>query len=111
MAALEAAAPATREEELPALDRRLLDLTVDQDTFEVLYRRRLQLAVPPSLDVRTSAEPEPPAEVPPRRISLGSAVGLALTALSLGDLLLAGWAAIDERRRRGNGRGLRRRTG
>ncbi|MEO5703973.1 MAG: hypothetical protein ABIZ52_00440 [Candidatus Limnocylindrales bacterium] len=108
MAALEAADPATREAELPALDRRLLDLTVDQDTFEVLYRRRLQLAVAPALDVRTTEEPAPPADDRPRRISLGSAIGLALAALTLGDLLLAGWAALDNRRRGGNGRGLTR---
>lgn len=108
MATLEAADPATREAELPVLDRRLLDLTVDQDTFEVLYRRRLQLAIPRAFDIRTAAEPEPPAQVPPWRISLGSAIGLALAALSFGDLVLAGWAALDERRRGGKGRAIRR---
>lgn len=55
MAALEAEDPATREAELPALDRRLLDLTVDQDTFEVLYRRRLHLAFSREPAVRPTA--------------------------------------------------------
>src|SRR6185369_5432374 len=38
MAALEKADPASRAAALPALDRALLDLVIDQDTFEVLYR-------------------------------------------------------------------------
>jgi hypothetical protein len=52
LAALGNADPVTRAAGLPDIDRALLDLTVDQDTFEVLYRRRLQLAVGPALDVR-----------------------------------------------------------
>lgn len=90
MAALETADPATREAELPDLDRRLLDLTVDQDTFEVLYRRRLQLAIPPALDVRSEEEP---AEAPRRRrLDLGSAIGLGLAVLAAADLALAALA-------------------
>jgi hypothetical protein len=91
MAALEQADPAAREAELPDLDRKLLDLTIDQDTFEVLYRRRLQLAVGPQLDVHDDAEPEPPVEVPPRRLTLGSVLGLAVAALTAADLALTAW--------------------
>jgi hypothetical protein len=100
MAALEHADPAAREAELPDLDRRLLDLTIDQDTFEVLYRRRLQLAVGPQLDVHDDAEPEPPVEVPPRRLTLGNAVGLVVAALTAADLALTAWLS----RRRGPAR-------
>lgn len=88
MAALEGVGQAAREAALPALDRRLLDLTIDQDTFEVLYRRRLQLAVPPALDVRDDAEPPPAPPSPRRRISIGSAVGLLLAGLAAVDLAL-----------------------
>lgn len=98
MAALEAVDAAEREAELPALDRRLLDLTVDQDTFEVLYRRRLQLAIAPQLDVRAVADPAPGAPDPARRITLGSVVGLVVAVLALGDLVLTGWLAISDRR-------------
>jgi hypothetical protein len=87
MAALEGAGPAARQAALPALDRRLLDLTIDQETFEVLYRRRLQLAVAPALDVRDDAEPMPPPE-PRRRVSLGSAVGIVVAGLAAVDLAL-----------------------
>ena len=100
MAALEAADPATREAGLPELDRQLLDLTIDQDTFEVLYRRRLQLAVPAALDVHDDAEPEPPAEPPRRRITVGSVVGLVVAALAAADLALTAWLS----RRRGGRR-------
>jgi hypothetical protein len=99
MAALEQADPATREAELPDLDRDLLDLTIDQDTFEVLYRRRLQLAVSPQLDVRDDAEPEPPAEQPPRRLTLGSVVGLVVAALAALDLAVTAWLSRARRRR------------
>ena len=88
MAALESARPAAREAALPALDRRLLDLTIDQDTFEVLYRRRLQLAVAPALDVRDDAEPEVPPPGPRLGISLGSAVGIVIAGLAAVDLAL-----------------------
>jgi hypothetical protein len=88
MAALESASPKARGAALPALDRRLLDLTIDQDTFEVLYRRRLQLAVAPALDVRDDAEPTPPPPGPRRRISLGSAVGIVVAGLAAVDLAL-----------------------
>jgi hypothetical protein len=92
MAALETADAATREAELPDLDRRLLDLTVDQDTFEVLYRRRLQLAVPPAMDVRS--DEEPPAEVPPRRrLDVGSLIGLGVAVLATADLVLTALAS------------------
>lgn len=97
MAALEHADQATREAELPDLDRRLLDLTVDQDTFEVLYRRRLQLAVAPDLDVRSDAEPPPAGEPPGRRLDLGSAIGLGVAVLAAADLALA---ALTSRPRR-----------
>lgn len=96
LAALESADPATREAKLPDLDRALLDLTIDQDTFEVLYRRRLQLAVAPELDVRDDAEPpvEPEAGRRPR-VSLGSAVGLVLAGLAAADIAFT--AAIGRR--------------
>jgi hypothetical protein len=82
---------------LPAIDRALLDLTVDQDTFEVLYRRRLQLAVAPDRDVHAEGEPAPMDELTPpppvpapaqRRITLGSVVGLVLAALTAIDTAL-----------------------
>jgi hypothetical protein len=86
LAALEAADPATRLAELPDLDHDLLDLTIDQDTFEVLYRRRLQLAVAPDLDVRDPVEPEP--AQPPARVGLGSVVGLVVAVLAAVDVAL-----------------------
>ena len=97
MAALEHVDPVARAAELPDLDRKLLDLTIDQDTFEVLYRRRLQLAVGPQLDVHDDAEPAPPVEVPPRRLTLGSVLGFAVAALTAADLALTAWLS----RRRG----------
>ena len=106
MAALEQADPQTRAAALPALDRALLDLVIDQDTFEVLYRRRLQLAIPDRLDVHDDAEPDAPTDAEPaapadragargpgggRRLSLGDAIGLAVAALAALDLFLAAW--------------------
>ena len=90
LASLETADAATRKSRLPELDARLLDLEIDQATFEVLYRRRLQLALPPEADVRSDSEPERPRpEPPPRRgLSIGSAVGLVLAALSALDIVL-----------------------
>jgi hypothetical protein len=102
LAALETADPTTRERELADLDRDLLNLTIDQDTFEVLYRRRLQLAVSPEADVHDSAEPRPaspePAPAPGRRFSLGSIVGIVVAALTAIDLALV--ARRDARRDR-----------
>lgn len=88
LAALEDADVATREAQLPDIDRDLLNLTIDQDTFEVLYRRRLQLAAGPELDVRDEAEPEPEPIRPGPRFSLGSIVGLILAALTAADVAL-----------------------
>ena len=109
LAALETADRATLDRELPEVDRRLLDLTIDQDTFEVLYRRRLQLAIEPEDEIRTAAEPDPPPTVPARekgafRLSLGSVVGLVLAGLAAADLVLA---ALTRRDRDGTGRGGR----
>jgi hypothetical protein len=104
MAALESASPDAREAALPALDRRLLDLTIDQDTFEVLYRRRLQLAVAPALDVRDDAEPEPPPAKRQARLSLGSVIGLLVAALTAADLALVATARRSNRRGRGDRR-------
>ena len=101
MAALEPADPEVREAALPALDRRLLDLTIDQDTFEVLYRRRLQLAVAPQLDVRDDTEPEPSSSGQRAWLSLGSAIGLLIAALAAADLALV--AAANRAGRRGRG--------
>ena len=100
LAALEEADPATRATRLPALDERLLDLEIDQETFEVLYRRRLQLTVPADEDVRSAAEPAPPRPEPagdPRRISVGSVVGIVLAALSALDIILAALLRRDRR--------------
>ncbi len=101
LAALEGADAATRESRLPALDARLLDLEIDQETFEVLYRRRLQLAVPADADVRAAEEPSPPRPEPPsgrRRLSLGSIVGLVLAALSAVDIVLTAVLSRDRRK-------------
>jgi hypothetical protein len=92
LAALESADAAIRAELLPVIDRDLLNLTIDQDTFEVLYRRRLQLAIPPEADVRDDAEPRPvspaPSEAPRGRLSVGSVVGLVVAVLTAIDLTL-----------------------
>ena len=92
LAALEDADPATRAAALPDLDHDLLNLIIDQDTFEVLYRRRLQLAAGSTLDVRAEGEsppgttPEPAAPRP--RLSLGSIVGMVVAALAAADVAL-----------------------
>jgi len=101
LAALEDSDPATRERELPDLDRDLLNLTIDQDTFEVLYRRRLQLAAGPELDVHDDAEPPVEPLRPPRRFSVGSIVGLVVAALAAADLILT--ALVNRSRPRGRG--------
>jgi hypothetical protein len=101
LAALETADSATRERDLADLDRDLLNLTIDQDTFEVLYRRRLQLAAGPELDVHDEAEPEPEALRPRMRLTLGSIVGLVVAALAAADLVLT---ALLNRGRPGHGR-------
>jgi hypothetical protein len=105
LAALESADAETIAKELPDIDRQLLNLKIDQDTFEVLYRRRLQLAVAPEDDVRAAVEPEPtPRKVGTRRISLGSVVGLVLAALAGVDLIVT--ALVQRGRgRHGNRRG------
>ncbi len=103
LAALEQADPATRAARLAAIDARLLDLEVDQQTFEVLYRRRLQLAVPVDADVRAEEEPSPPRPEPeqPRwRLSIGSIVGVVLAALSAADIVLTAVLHRDRRRER-----------
>ncbi|HUQ43266.1 MAG TPA: hypothetical protein VM451_02480 [Candidatus Limnocylindria bacterium] len=110
LAALETADRATLDRELPELDQRLLDLTIDQDTFEVLYRRRLQLAIEPEDEIRAAAEPDPPPTVPARgKLSLGplspgSIVGLVLAGLAAADLVVA---ALTRRDRNGSGRDRR----
>ena len=92
LAAIESADAATRAALLPVIDRDLLNLTIDQDTFEVLYRRRLQLAIPPEADVRDDAEPRPsppePASPARRRLSFGSVVGVVVAVLTAIDLTL-----------------------
>ena len=93
--------------ELAEIDRDLLNLTIDQDTFEVLYRRRLQLAVGPELDVRDDAEPapspppEPAASSSRWRLSLGSVIGLVVAALTAIDLALVALRDRLPRRARG----------
>ena len=101
LAALEDADPATRERELPDLDRDLLNLTIDQDTFEVLYRRRLQLAAGPELDVHDAAEPPAEPLRPPPRFTVGSIVGLLVAALAAADLVLT--AIVNRSRTRPRG--------
>jgi hypothetical protein len=106
IASLEQADPATRTAQLEALDARLLDLEIDQDTFEVLYRRRLQLAVPPEDDVRAAEEPSPPRQDSrwPREWvgSVGSVVGIVLAALSAIDIVLTAVVSRQRRRERGS---------
>jgi hypothetical protein len=107
LAALESADYETRRRELPDIDRRLLDLEIDQETFEVLYRRRLQIAVPPEDDVRDGAEPEPAGiagQPRPARLSLGSAVGIVLAALSAIDIILTAVVRRGARDDRGSRR-------
>jgi hypothetical protein len=101
MAALEKADEATRLAQLPDLDRSLLDLIVDQDTFEVLYRRRLQLAIPPDADVHDGAESPRPATAP---ISVEALVGLAVAVLALADLVVTAVVSVRERFRGGRRR-------
>jgi hypothetical protein len=103
LAALETADPATLARELPEVDKALLHLTIDQDTFEVLYRRRLQLAAGPELDVRDEAEPAVPPPPAPSRLSVGSIVGLAVAILALADIVLTTvFGRRPSRRRRGD---------
>ena len=98
LAALETADAGTRGARLPEIDRRLLDLEVDQETFEVLYRRRLQLALGPEADVRAAGEPAAPAAEPPARgLSVGSIVGIVLAALSAIDIVLTAIRSRDGR--------------
>jgi hypothetical protein len=107
LAALEQVPPEVRAASLPALDARLLDLEIDQETFEVLYRRRLQLAVPADEDVRAAEEPSPPRPEPEGsrwRLTAGSVVGIVLAALSAVDIVLT--AVLHRDRKRD---GLRRR--
>ena len=105
LAKLETADAATRAEKLADIDRRLLDLEIDQETFEVLYRRRLQIALPPEADVRDDAEPpRPVVEAPSRGLSIGSVVGLVLAALSALDIVLAAIQRRDRRARDGSRR-------
>jgi hypothetical protein len=99
LAALENADVAAREADLPAIDRALLNLTVDQDTFEVLYRRRLQLAAGPELDVQDDAEPAPAPLRPEPRVSLGSIVGAVLAALTAADIALLALLRRPRKRR------------
>ena len=101
LAALETADAATRERELPDVDRDLLHLMIDQDTFEVLYRRRLQLAAGPELDVHDDAEREPEPLRPRMRLSLGSIVGLLVAGLAAADLVLTALVNRSRPRRRG----------
>jgi hypothetical protein len=107
LAALEGADPATRARVLPEIDRDLLNLTIDQDTFEVLYRRRLQLAAGPEADVQDAAEPRPKAAPPllPEpsrwRLTLGSVVGIVVAALTALDLALVALRDRLPRRARG----------
>ncbi len=98
IAELERADPATRARQLPALDQDLLNLTIDQDTFEVLYRRRLQLAAGPELDVHDVTEPPPGPPRPERRLSFGSVVGLVVAVLAAADRVLT--AVVGRSRRR-----------
>jgi hypothetical protein len=100
IAELERADPATRARSLPGLDRDLLDLTIDQDTFEVLYRRRLQLAAGPELDVHDASEPPPQPPRPERRLTFGSVVGLLVAGLAAADLVLTALVERSRPRRR-----------
>lgn len=92
LAALESVDPATRASMLADIDRDLLNLTIDQDTFEVLYRRRLQLAIAPEPDIHDIDEspstPPQPAPPPGGRLSLGSIIGMVVAVLTAIDLAL-----------------------
>jgi len=67
----------------------------------VLYRRRLQLAAGPELDVHDDAEPPVEPLRPPRRFSVGSIVGLVVAALAAADLIVT--ALVNRSRPRGRG--------
>lgn len=101
LAELERADPGTRARDLPAIDRALLNLTIDQDTFEVLYRRRLQVAAGSALDVHDVSEAPPKPPRPERTLTFGSAVGLLLAALAAADLVLT--AVLRRSRSRSGG--------
>jgi hypothetical protein len=115
LAALESADRATRAALLPDIDHDLLHLTIDQDTFEVLYRRRLQVAIAPESDVhdpddRGEARPTPPEQIsrPARRLTLGSALGVVIAVLTALDLALLALRDRLPRRAKGLLGGARR---
>jgi hypothetical protein len=95
----------SRAAPLAALDRDLMRLTVPQEEWELLYRRRLQIAAGADRDLRVpganaDARQAEAANAPPRaRPSLSTVLGLATTALVALDLFFA--ARRPESKRRG----------
>jgi hypothetical protein len=100
LAALEPAGPSRPTVATPTagdldpIDRRLLELTISQEEWEVLYRRRLQLVTIGHHDLAEEGRrPRPPRPArragDDRRLSLATVVGLATVALVALDLVLA----------------------
>ena len=91
------------------VDEALLALTVPEEEWEVLYRRRLQLVAGDGADLPDSptahpARPAASSAAPPQpafRLDLGSVIGLATSVLVVVDLVVAAL--------RGDRKGLRRR--
>jgi hypothetical protein len=88
-----------RADELDAIDRRLIGLTVSQEEWEVLYRRRLQLVTSAHADVASGpvdgarpppaktaeADPPSPGNRRDRRASLSTLLGAAIVVAVLLD--------------------------
>lgn len=108
LVALEEAGRPPTSSELDAIDRLLVGLTVSQEEWEVLYRRRLQLVTSGHVDVAapgvpgvdgpgatagkgrvgTSGRPDRSRRSPRPAIRAGTALGVAMVALVAVDIVL-----------------------
>jgi len=104
LAELEKMPPEERSKGLEEADRKLVDLTLEEDAWEVLYRRRLQLVSGPDGDLKTPKEQRHQETYAPgggSRWNAGSAVALVLAALTALDLLVVAITSRTGRMRRG----------